>query len=165
MPDFRAAPVLDSPMADGYAGRAMQLDLDITYIVVLALFLAPLLLLNALVFRPFLELFEARHDRLEGALERADQMLAEAEREAQAFSEQIRAATQKGLERRNAIRQEATDSMNRRIEEERQALQKKLDEAVADIQTKRDAAMAQVQQTAESFAETTASKLLGREAA
>ena len=61
----------------------MTLDLDITYIIVLALFLMPVVILNGLVFRPFLKIFEERHEQLEGAIERAERMLAESEDEAQ----------------------------------------------------------------------------------
>ena len=49
----------------------MSLDLDVTYIIVLALFLVPVVFLNGIVFKPFMALFEERHERLEGAVERA----------------------------------------------------------------------------------------------
>jgi len=142
--------------------RAMELDLDITYILVLALFLVPVLLLNALVFRPFLRLFEERHDKLEGAVERAHQMIGEAEERADAFKKQIREASRQGEERRNAIRKEARERMESRIEDEKKLLQEKLSGALADLETKRKDALSKIEVEADRLAEQTASKLLGR---
>lgn len=140
----------------------MELDLDITYILVLALFLVPVLLLNALVFRPFLRLFEERHDKLEGAVERAHQMIGEAEERADAFKKQIREASRQGEERRNAIRKEARERMESRIEDEKKLLQEKLSGALADLETKRKDALSKIEVEADRLAEQTASKLLGR---
>ncbi|MGF1510647.1 MAG: ATP synthase F0 subunit B [Myxococcota bacterium] len=140
----------------------MELDLDITYVFAIALFLLPLILLNFLVFRPFLQVFEERHDRLEGAIERADEMLAEAERKAGEFEAQIRAATQQGLERRNQIRAQATHAMNRRIEEERARVNGRLKDALTDLETTRNQALGEVKAKAEALADQMASKLLGR---
>jgi F-type H+-transporting ATPase subunit b len=140
----------------------MELDLDITYVFVIALFLLPLILLNFLVFRPFLKVFEERHDKLEGAMERADEMLEEAERKAEEFQDQIRAATKEGVDRRNEIRQAATDAMNRRIDEERKRLADKLKGAVSDLDGRRTEAMQDIDRHAQRLADQTTSKLLGR---
>ncbi|NJK89933.1 MAG: ATP synthase F0 subunit B [Myxococcales bacterium] len=140
----------------------MELDLDITYVLVIALFLLPVLLLNALVFRPFLKLFEERHDKLEGATERAKRMLDEAEHKADAFREQIRKATAEGVARRNQLRQEARDRMDARITAEKTTLQGRLDGALAEIEDARRTAMGQVESDAGRLAEETAAKLLGR---
>lgn len=140
----------------------MELDLDITYILVIALFLVPVLILNFLVFRPFLRLFEERHDRLEGAIERANQMLTEAEEQADAFREQIRAASAQGEERRNAIRREARERMDARIDAEKKRLSEQLSSAFSELEAKRDEALARMEAEAERLAESTATKLLGR---
>jgi len=142
----------------------MELDLDITYILVIALFLVPLLILNFVVFRPFLRVFEERHDRLEGAIERADQMLVEAEKQAESFREQIRAASIQGEERRNAIRQETRERMNARIEEEKKKLGEKLSAALSELESKRDDALSRLDAEADRLAESTARKILGRSA-
>ncbi len=141
---------------------AMSLDLDVTYILVLALFLVPLVALNALVFRPFLKLFELRHERMEGAVARAEGMLAEAAERARTFEERIRVATAKGIEARNQIRSAATAEMNARIEAEKAQLAAKLSVALADLEKKRRAALADVHVEAERLASLTAQKLLGR---
>lgn len=141
---------------------SLTLDLDITYILVLALLLVPLVILNGLVFKPFLKLFEQRHEQLQGALERANEKLENAEEKAKAFEAKIQVATARGLDARNAIRAEAQKQMNARIEEERQRLAKKLEGALGEIDTAKRAARDQVTAESAVLAEVTAAKLLGR---
>ncbi|MEM1022878.1 MAG: hypothetical protein AAGD10_21555 [Myxococcota bacterium] len=141
----------------------MELDLDITYVFAIALFLVPLLLLNFLVFRPFLAVFEERHDKLEGAIERADLMLAEAEEKAEAFNERIKEASLQGTERRDRSRREATTRMNERVEAERNRLGAKLEAAVQELESARDKAMSTVGEQARILAEETAARILGRQ--
>jgi F0F1-type ATP synthase membrane subunit b/b' len=140
----------------------LALDLDVTYLIVLALFLVPLLILNGLLFGPFLKLFEERHEQLQGALARAEAMLSEAEERARAFEHKIQIATQRGIDARNRIRADAAQEMNVRIEKERQALAKKLEAALSDMKHKRLEALADAHVEAAKLAEITAAKLLGR---
>ena len=140
----------------------MSLDINVTYILVLALFLVPVLLLNGIVFRPFLKLFEERHEQLEGAVKRAEEMLDQAEDRARTFESKIQVATQKGIEARNRIRALAATDMNARLEQERQSLAKRTEQALAELDKKRREALADVMVEAERIAHETASKLLGR---
>ncbi len=140
----------------------MSLDLDVTYILVLGLLLLPLLILNGIVFKPFMALFAERHERLEGAVDRAEDMLEEAQSEAKTFDERIKAATSKGVETRNQIRAETSKSMGKRLDEEKGKLQQKLEVALGELEKTRRVALADVHVEAESIAEATAAKLLGR---
>lgn len=140
----------------------MSLDLNVTYVLVLVLFLIPLLFLNAILFRPFLKLFEERHERLEGALARAEGMLAKAEERAETFNEKIKVATARGIEKRNEIRASARTDMDERIAAEKAALDTRLAAALEEIAKKRRVAHADIIVEAEKIAELTATKLLGR---
>jgi F0F1-type ATP synthase membrane subunit b/b' len=140
----------------------MTLDLDVTYILVLALLLVPLVALNALVFRPFLRLFEQRHERLEGAVHRAEKVLVEAEARARAFEDRIKVATARGIEARNRIRGEAAATFAERLEVEKKKLAEQVGSALAELEKKRRAALADVHVEAEQLAEAAAKKLLGR---
>lgn len=141
---------------------SLALDLDITYILVLALLLLPLLVLNTFVFGPFMKLFEQRHERLQGALERAGKRLEEAERKALSFEEKIQVASARGLEVRNKIRAQAQSEMNARVDAEKQRMAARLDAALVEIAAARTAALTQVDADARRLAEMTAAKLLGR---
>ncbi|MBX2814195.1 MAG: ATP synthase F0 subunit B [Myxococcales bacterium] len=142
----------------------MTLDLDITYIVVLALFLLPLLIVNGIVLRPFMALFEARYEKLEGALERAEEMLEDAERRARVFEERIRGAAKQGMEKRSSIRAEAMNTMNGRLDEARHRLQTKLDAALQSIADEQQRGLNELNASADHMADKAASKLLGRAA-
>jgi F0F1-type ATP synthase membrane subunit b/b' len=140
----------------------LALDLDVTYLFVLALFLVPLLILNGLLFGPFLKLFAERHEQLEGAVVRAETMLSEAEHRAKSFEEKIQVATVRGIDARNRIRTDAAKEMNDRIEKERAKIAKDVEVALVDLKHKRRAALADAHVEATRLAEITAQKLLGR---
>jgi len=140
----------------------LTLDVDATYVVVLALLLIPFVILNGLVFKPFLAVFDERHERVEGALARADKKIEEAEAKAKAFEAKIKTATQKGIEARSAIRGAAQAAVNARVEGERGKLDRKVEAALAEIDATQGAALASVDAEARRLAEVTAAKLLGR---
>ncbi len=140
----------------------MSLDPNVTYWFVLALFLVTLTFLNVLLFRPFLKLFEERHERLEGSVRRAEAMLERAEEQAQTFADRIKVATAKGMEARNEIRARAQADMNARLDEERTKLGRKLSDAMTELDKKRATAMKDIEGRAQQIAEMTAAKLLGR---
>lgn len=141
---------------------SLTLDLDITYVLVLALLLLPLLILNGLVFGPFMKLFEERHEKLEGALVRANEKLDLAEEKAKQFQEKMKDASAKGTDVRNKIRAETQAQINARLETEKKKVAAELEKAVAEVRATRQAALAQVDVDARKMAEATASKLLGR---
>lgn len=143
----------------------MSLDLDITYIFVLAMLLLPLMILNGLVIGPFLRLFEERHERLEGAVARAEEMLEQAERRAATFEDKIREATQRGLELRSRIRKETDEAMATFVSDARSKAQSELAEALTRLGKDTEQALHQVDGHAQAMAELTAAKLLGRKVA
>lgn len=144
------------------ASAVLSIDLDVTYLIVLALFLAPLLILNGLLFGPFMKLFAERHEKLEGALARAETMISEAEERARAFEAKIQVATARGIDARNRLRGEAAQEMNGRIEAERVKLAERLETALLELKKKRLEALADVTVEADRMARATASKILGR---
>ena len=141
---------------------SLTLDLDITYVMVLALVIIPFVVLNGLVFQPFLKLFDTRHERVVGELERADKKIDEAEAKAATFEERMKVATRQGIEARDEIRTAAQKSMSERIEEERKKLGSKVEAALAEVGQSRTRALEAVNTEAKRLAEMTAAKLLGR---
>lgn len=141
----------------------LTLDLDVTYILILVLFILPFVILNGIVFGPFMKLFKERHEKLEGALVRAEARLDEAEAKAKAFEEKIKVASSRGVAARDKIRAEAQANMGRRLEEERKRMAEKLAAALTEVGSAKAAGLAQVAVDAKKLAETTAAKLLGRQ--
>lgn len=140
----------------------MSIDIDATYIIVLVMFLVPLLILNGIVFGPFMKLFAERHEKLEGALARSEKMIEQAEVKAKAFEEQMKSATATGIDIRNKARTAAMTKMNQKIEVSRAELQQKLTASMMELDASRRQAMADVHVEAEKMAELTAQKMLGR---
>lgn len=140
----------------------LTLDLDITYILVLALILIPLLVLNSFVFGPFMKLFEQRHEQLTGALARASKQLDEAEEKAKAFEEKIAAAATRGTELRSKIRADAQRDMSSKVDAERRRMAGVLAGEIEKLTATRNTALQAVQADASRLAELTATKLLGR---
>jgi F-type H+-transporting ATPase subunit b len=54
-------------LAVGVAPQAIQVDLDLTFVVQLVLFVGLMLVLKPVLFAPMLKLFEEREKRIEGA--------------------------------------------------------------------------------------------------
>jgi len=140
----------------------LTLDVDVTAFVVVALIILPFLILNGLVFKPFIELFEKRHDRIEGAVERADAKLEEAEKKAAEFQAELEATKRKGLDHRNSVRAAAQAAMNQKIALEQVTVEERVSEALLEITRAKESAMVTVNTEAHRLAEATASKLLGR---
>ena len=140
----------------------LTLDVDVTALVALALLIFPFVILNGLVFKPFIALFEERHDRIEGAVERADAKLDEAEQKAQQFKTELEAAKRKGLEHRNSVRAAAQAAMSQKIAEEQAVVEERVGEALIEITKAKETAMVTVNTEAHRLADATASKLLGR---
>ena len=140
----------------------LTLDLDPTILIVLAILLVPFIVLNGLVFRPFIKVFDERHERVEGALQRAGLKIEEAEAKAAAFEEKMQIATRKGMEARDTIRTAANEVVNGRIAEEKEKLAGRVEDELTAVQKAREDALAAVQVEATRLAEMTASKLLGR---
>ena len=149
-------------MAATILAGGLTLDLDVTFIIVLGLFLVPLLILNFLVFKPFTKLFEERYDRLDGAVERANDMVETAEAQAKTFEERIKVATARGIDKRNELRAQTQAEVNAKVEAEKAKIATSLEGSMAELEKKRREALADVYVEAEKIAELTAAKLLGR---
>ena len=140
----------------------MAIDFDLTLIMVLGLFMVVLITMNVFVFGPFRKLFEARHEQLTGALERADAAIKEAEEKAATFKDKIQVASRKGMEARDEIRTEATKALNKRLEEERVKLKAKVEDSLKQIDSSKADALSKARSQGEDLAKLAAHKLLGR---
>ena len=140
----------------------LTLDVDPTIVLVIGLIVIPFIFLNTLVFRPFLKVFDERHERIEGALERANAEADEAEAKARSFAKQIEVARTKGLEARDRIRAAAQKSMTERVAAEQKKIDARMATEVSAVAKARAEGLAAVDAEAQRLAELTATKLLGR---
>ena len=86
---------------------AAIIDLDISVVFQLALFLVLLVVLNKLVFRPLLALFQQRRDETDGRREEALRAANEAEDLLDSYGSSMAEATAEGMAVRSKVRDEA----------------------------------------------------------
>ena len=99
-----------------------MIDLNFTIIIQLAVVLSLMVILSQVAFKPFLNLLQARRERIEGAEERAREIEQRAEKLTERYREAISAAQAQGATIREEIRQES-------LAKEMEILQKAMEEA------------------------------------
>ena len=99
-----------------------MIDLNFTIIIQLAVVLSLMVILSQVAFKPFLNLLQARRERIEGAEERAREIEQRAEKLIERYREAIFAAQAQGATIREEIRQES-------LAKEMGILQKAMEEA------------------------------------
>src|SRR3972149_2144185 len=99
-----------------------MIDLNLTIIIQLAVVLSLMVILSQVAFKPFLNLLQARRERIEGAEERAREIEQRAGKLIERYREAISAAQARGATIREEIRQES-------LAREMEILQKAMEEA------------------------------------
>jgi F-type H+-transporting ATPase subunit b len=84
-----------------------MIDLNFTIIIQLAVVLSLMVILSQVAFKPFLNLLQARRERIEGAEERAREIEQRAEKLIERYREAISAAQAQGAAIREEIRQKS----------------------------------------------------------
>ena len=92
-----------TPMGVLLAGGS-PIDLDGSFFVQLGIFFVAFLILRALVFKPVMELFDARTAAMSGSKELAEKMSGEADATREGFEAQLRSVRAKANEERDKKR-------------------------------------------------------------
>lgn len=139
-----------------------QLGIDSTFFAELVIFFVVFTILSRFYFRPFLQLFEARHKKTVQDREAAEKMMIDAQQKLEEYKQRL------GLERANAkkhydtileqAKKEEADIMARAREEAKKVTQ----EAAESVAAQREKLKAQLQNDVESLAQTISEKLLSR---
>ena len=138
------------------------IDLDGSFFVQLGIFFVAFLILRSLVFKPVMQLFDARDAAMSGSKELAEKMSGEADATRENFETQLRNVRQKAHEERDKKRAEAQQLARDLTSKARQqngsqlsAAKNRLDMEAREARTK---AEAEVPELARKIGE----KLLGR---
>lgn len=141
------------------------IDIDLTALVQLGIFLCAFAAGSVLVFRPYLRLRDARAAGIEGAREEAVRMVAEADARLADYEQRMDAARNRGIEEKRKIRTEA-------VAAHREVVDKAKADATATVTQARDkitrdvaTARQQLMPSAEKLSRDVVAKLLGREVA
>ena len=92
-----------------------MLSVDKTLIIQLVIFLVGLFLLNRLVFRPLLGVWDRREELTAGTLAEAEEMTRKAESAIAEYNEKIAEARTQATETRNELRQQGQSESSRML--------------------------------------------------
>lgn len=141
------------------------IDIDLTAVVQLVLFLITAYVANRLLFQPYLELRERRKAGIDGARAEAEKMTAQADAKLAEYEKSLAAARDRAGEEGRKVRAEAAAFEKKVIDEARASAQKAIDEAQVKMREETEAARAQLMPQADALSRAIGSKLLGREVA
>ncbi len=139
------------------------IDLDGTVFVQFGLFVVAYLVLNTLVFRPMLALFEAREVAIDGAKEDAQRLQREAKDAGKTFDAEMAQVRVQASEERERLRQEGVKLERSMLESVRVETTKQLAAADQTLQAEGVRLRADLKATVPALANQIASKLLERE--
>jgi F-type H+-transporting ATPase subunit b len=138
------------------------IDLDGSFFIQLAIFFTAFFILKGLVFRPVLDLFDAREQAMEGSRRQAAEMEQDADRKRDQLESELRSVRQKASEDRDRRRTEAQKLARELTDKARRENAATLSAAKAQLEVEgkdaRTRALAEVSGLARQIAE----KLLGR---
>jgi len=138
-------------------------DIDLTVLIQLALFLLLGLALTRLVFRPYLGLRAERARNIEGVREEAVKLGADSETKLVAYEEQITRTRKEAAAGRLQVRQQGEQRAATMLAEAQQRATAKLEAARQKLEKSTQAAELSLRTRADAIARVAASKLLGRE--
>ncbi|MCA9600572.1 MAG: ATP synthase F0 subunit B [Polyangiales bacterium] len=139
------------------------IELDITLVLQLAIFLTAFFVLRSLVFNPMLALFSAREASIDGAREEAKRMEREAKEKATSFDDEIRKIRAVSQEERDRLRQEGLRREREILEHVRLETDATLKDAEQKLKLEASQSRTEIRNVVPALAREIASKLLGRE--
>ncbi|MBN2358356.1 MAG: hypothetical protein JXR83_02825 [Deltaproteobacteria bacterium] len=138
------------------------MELNVTLLIQLAVFLFAMLWLSLLLFRPLLRLLEEREKRIAGTRREAAAMTAANEEKLKGIGVRIDEARALAYEQRRALRAEGQKIYAETVERARQETQQQLERAHAEIAAARDRARAELQSESQRLADSIVARLLDR---
>ena len=139
------------------------IDIDFTVVVQFVLFLVMYLVVNRLLFQPYLALRARRKAGIDGARAEAERMTAQADAKLADYEKQLAVARNRANEEGRKVRLEAAAHEREVTEKARAATQAALLEAQTKMRAETETARGELLPQAESIARAIASRLLGRE--
>ena len=156
---------MDQTAIVSLAGGHPLIDVDLTVIVQLVLFLVLFVIANKLLFQPYLQLRERRRAGIEGARAEAERMTAEADAKLAGYEKQLSVARDRANDEGRKIRLQAASDERDLTDKARKTAQQSIETAQATMRRETDAARAELMPQAEAIARKISAKLLGREIA
>lgn len=139
------------------------IDIDLTVLVQLGLFVVLFVACNKLLFQPYLRLRERRRAGIEGAKAEAETMSAQADSKLASYEKQLAAARARAGEESRKIRTEAAAEEKKVTDEAKAAALSAINSAQAKVRSETEAARKELLAQADALSSKMATRLLGRE--
>lgn len=117
--------------------RASVIDLDLTFVVQLAVFLVLYFLLSVFFFKPYARYLNRRDESTDGLLKSARELTNKADEIEHSMEHRLEEARQAGIAERKAITAEAAALRDRMIAQERAMLQERVDRELVALERAR----------------------------
>jgi F-type H+-transporting ATPase subunit b len=114
------------------------------------------------LIKPIIRTFEERDNRTTVPMEKAREMLQEAEVKASEYEDRLKAANQESITRKRARIEEIVKAERRLIEEARSGSEKSIEEVNERISAEKDEALTLLREESQAIAKTIVEKILGR---
>ncbi len=139
------------------------MDLDFTLLLQLALFLVVLAVLNRILIRPLLKVFEARYQKMHGLREDVEKLKQEAAADLEVYQGRMRAARDAAQQERDQLVATGREEERRLLAEMRAEIAKTLNEARDQVSVAELEAKKSLDHETEELARRLVGKVLGRE--
>ena len=139
------------------------IDIDLTVLVQLGLFVVLFVACNKLLFQPYLRLRERRRAGIEGAKAEAETMSAQADSKLASYEKQLAAARTRAGDESRKIRAEAAAAEKKVTDEAKAAALSAINSAQAKVRSETAAARKELLAQADAISSKMATRLLGRE--
>jgi F-type H+-transporting ATPase subunit b len=147
----------------GSASGGVVVDLDVTFVGQIVLFILLFLVLKPLLFDPMLNLFEERERRTGGAKDDARALYADADEKMAKYETQVAVVKRKAGDERDRIRQEGQKREQAILAKVRTETDAMLEEGRARISKEREALKTELGTMSHQLARDIATRVLGRE--
>ncbi len=139
------------------------MDIDLTILFQLTLFLVILVILTGALFRPLLKVIEARHQKIHGTKTEVDRLQRLAAENQDAYATRIREARNVARTERENLRAKGNDEKRRVLAEVRAEIAQALNETRERVSTAEAEASNVLSADTEELARRLVSKVIGRE--
>lgn len=139
------------------------MDIDVTILIQAGIVLFLLLSLNGLLFKPMLEVFDAREAKLQGARDSIESLNRLAKEDLEAYRTRIREANDRAQDEKDALRDAGRARERELLSEVRAEIADSLNDARSTIEAQEGQARQSLSAQVDTLAGDMASKILGRE--
>lgn len=141
--------------------RAGLVDLDLSMVFMLGLFLLVFFLLNRILLQPMLDMFDQRHALTGGTREEADKAVADAETRIAEYETRVGQARREAIMETKRIRSEAALAERAMLDGVREETNAQVDQGIQELQVQAAEADSQLETAANDLGKQIASHLLG----